>query len=223
MKAAHAALSAGRLDEALPAFDWLWRHLLDQEPSMVGVRLSFLARAMGELCRLSPQARLHFQQLRDETEAAAGGRLDWVVLNEIVDETERTVAWFDGLAPNVSAARTVLGEPLLSRVRGRLLPLLRSRGRFADIAALYPDAEAELRGYHAVLTQAHQRTLERHPEDARDSGEAMAYLFREQAWVLTRSLQAAGRAEEARALADAALELDHTPELRAQLDAALSG
>jgi hypothetical protein len=89
-RARHAGnlLNAGRLEQALIEYDWLWRHVHLDAPSMAGVRVSFMATEMGHLCRQHPAAQEHFEALRDETEAAAEAqgdesnfdtRLDWMV------------------------------------------------------------------------------------------------------------------------------------------------
>src|SRR4051812_12591822 len=42
MNAARALASAGKLDEATDAYVWLWEHMLEHEPAMLGVRASFM-------------------------------------------------------------------------------------------------------------------------------------------------------------------------------------
>jgi hypothetical protein len=40
---AQALLAGGHFDQASTELVWLWKHILDHEPSAVGVRVSFLA------------------------------------------------------------------------------------------------------------------------------------------------------------------------------------
>ena len=98
---AKGMLAAGRNDEATDEFEWLWHNIAGVEPGMTGVRLSFMASEIATLIAAHPPARERFTRVRDQTAAAlaAGGdaatRLDWMVLNGLLGEDDRTVAWYD--------------------------------------------------------------------------------------------------------------------------------
>jgi thiol-disulfide isomerase/thioredoxin len=213
---AKSLLQARKLDEALGHYDWLWRNLHRVEPAMSGVRVSFMAGEIQALCQQSPAARRRFSELRDQADAAAGAdgeagresRFDWVVLNQALGEVERTLAWFDGIKDDAGYA------PLLAQLSHWLVPLLRRHERWADIGRLVQHPLAQLRRDHGVAEKA----LERVPEQMRDQlAAAMKHHFRDQAGLLGRALEAAGRAEEAAAVKGEALRLDPSDEMKAAL------
>lgn len=100
---ARALRDAGEYEEAADHFVWLWENMTRVNPAMRGVRGSFMASDMQRLAEQHPPAAERFRALRDETEA----RLqpppnmdhdvyqDWVALNRIVGESDRTDAWLE--------------------------------------------------------------------------------------------------------------------------------
>lgn len=106
---ARALRDAGELEEATDHFVWLWENMARVNPAMRGVRGSFMASDMQLLAEQHPPAAERFRTLRDETEA----RLqpppnmdhdvyqDWVALNRIVGDSDRTDAWLEAqINPN---------------------------------------------------------------------------------------------------------------------------
>jgi hypothetical protein len=218
-KQATELLRGGRLDEALEEYDWLWRNMHHLEPELSGVRVSFMAQEIGKLCEGSAAARARFGAIRDETEKAALSstetaarewRFDWIVLNEALGEGERTLAWFD-------AEDKVAAREIIDRCAHRLIPLLRERGRWADVGRLFLDPVAEIRSEHATAESA----LLRFPPDQEHMRQELAkvvlHSFRDHAGVLCRGLRAAERPEDAAAVEHEALRLDDTPEMREAL------
>jgi hypothetical protein len=192
---AEALLRAGLLEDALAEFEWLWRHIDEVDPEMSGVRVSFMASRIGDLCRESLAARLRFRVLRDEAEAAARvagpgskARLDWIVLNEELGEEDMTLMWLAGVEVPVRAS-------LSPGICFRLIRLLFARERWADAGPLITDPLGELE--HAYLITAAS--------------------FRAQARAVYRSLRAAGRDAEAAAVKEAALARDGSPAMRTAL------
>jgi hypothetical protein len=215
-------LHAERFAEALVEYDWVWRHLHHAAPDMAGVRASFTASEIGLLCRQFATAQLHFEAIRDEVAARldAGGdgredaredRLDWMVLNEIVGQAERTLVWFDQIDVDE------LAGDFLDRCVPRLVPLLRRRGRWADIGKLFRDPLAKLREDHATMMRANQASAGQRGFRGMSPEDLMKDLFREQTHIVVRGLRAAGRADEATALAREALALDDSAEMREAL------
>jgi hypothetical protein len=119
--------------------------------------------------------------------------------------------WFDRVDPGQ------LSDASISRCIPRLVPLLRRRGRWAEIGRLFRDPLTKLREDHAIMAEANARTAGR-PSFARMSpADLMADLFREQTTILYRGLRAAGRSEEAQSVRDEALRLDDSAEMREAL------
>ena len=225
---AQALQSTRRFEEALDHYVWLWLHMAEVAPAKSGVRVSFLAREIDELCRALPAARKRFCQLRDDAETAAqaaaadrtasAARFDWIVLNESLGEATRTLSWFDGLAPG---EQSVLPASFISRV----MPMLLERERWIDAGRLIRDPLEELRTHGSMLHM--DRT---YPDAAEIVAshrsmfeEAMLEGLRKEAAQLVRSLQAAGRDVDAAAVKREALRLDDSPEMRAALRSSKSG
>ena len=68
---AEALQRTRRFEEALEHYVWLWLHMAEVDPAKSGVRVSFLAHEISELCRELPAARQRFCRLRDDADAAA--------------------------------------------------------------------------------------------------------------------------------------------------------
>ena len=89
----------GKHDEAAAEFEWLWDNMANIEPDMYGVRISLLASSIRRLIGKHQPTHLRFTHIRDRTAmladtalASVRVRLDWIVLNEILGEQERTLA-----------------------------------------------------------------------------------------------------------------------------------
>jgi hypothetical protein len=216
---AAALLRERRLDEALVEYEWLWRNIPARAPSLSGVRVSFMANRMGSLSAASQRARARFGELRDEARAAAessidllsAARFDWLVLNEVLGETARTLAWFDGV--------DLQGTPVqrLSAFLHRLAPLLIERNRWTDLGRLQPEPLANLRQTYEILAGAIARPHEGAAALREAALASTRHVCRQQVLVLYRSLLAAGRAAEAGLVLDEALLLDDSQEIRALL------
>jgi hypothetical protein len=226
---ADALLRAGLLEEALAHYDWLWCHAVEVDPEMNGVRVSFMASRIAELCAGLPAARARFAELRDAAAARAStddgeGRqacVDFVVLNEAIHDDDRTLAWLDGLD---AERRRALPE---WAVKFRLLPLLYERERWLDAGGLIRDPMGDL---DAILERARRlgsrrrddRVYERYLiiEGRLDGAQATRRLGRglyADVAAIHRSLVAAGRADEAAAVKEAALRFDDSAAMRAAL------
>jgi len=215
---AQALLRTRRFEEALDHFVWLWLHMAEVEPSMSGVRVSFLAHEIDELCRELPAARERFCQLRDDAEAsalapstegkAAAARFDWIVLNASLGEAARTLSWFDGLAPEEQSAQH-------TAIISRVMPMLIERERWADAGRLIRDPLAELRTHGAMLHMGRTFPMPDTVAPHRSAlEETMLEGLRKEASQLVRSLQAAGRDVDAAAVKREALRLDDSPQMR---------
>ncbi len=195
-KLALAQFDSARYAESLENFVWLWQNMAKLDPAMVGVRGSFMASDMKNLAEKYPQAKARFQQLRDAAEKTDLD--DWVTLNEVVGEDERTLGWFDKYKNDPGQAQR------LKSISFKLEPLLISKGRFADAAVFFKDPMAVLREKYkfAQLIVQYAKGLNPFPRDA-----ATVYAC----------LLAAGRDAEAEKVALESLKLEKTPEMREQL------
>ena len=227
---ADALLRAGLLEEALAHYDWLWQHMAEVDGEMAGVRVSFMANKVAELCGKLPAARTRFIEHRERAAAAASTRdragleacLDFVVLNEILGDDDRTIAWFDTLAPHQLPA-------LSERLAFSLCPLLYERKRWKDAGALIRDPMEDL---GEILERAKMfadvrptdfAAYERHlildgsPEEARTARRWIKRSLHGDVAALYRSLVAAGREAEAAVVKDAALSFEDSAAMRAAL------
>jgi thiol-disulfide isomerase/thioredoxin len=204
---ASALANGGKLDEATDEFAWLWEHMLEHEPAMVGVRSSFMANEIQQLAASHRPARDRFAAMRDAiapgpSSTAVEPRTisDWMVLNEVLGEQDRSVAWFDETSLEVRRS-----PKLLRVIELKVVPLLLARKRWADVGALYPDPIATLRGKHAHLEEMKSAPL---PDEMKQQIVAYAeQSFREEAGTLHACLAAASRHAEAQAVAEEALRL----------------
>jgi hypothetical protein len=125
---------------------------------------------------------------------------EWTGLNRVLGEHARTLAWYDA-RPATTRDRL---RPLLER---DVLPLLLEAERWADAGALYSDPLAELD--RAAWTLRHTMT---YPFPAHVIERTRKRVYRTAAH-LVRALRAAGRAQEADAVAVRARELDPSAEM----------
>jgi hypothetical protein len=189
-----------------------------------------MAIELAELCWRLPAAHARFAVLRDATAAhlsddGRAGReaiCDFVVLNDVLDEEGRTLAWFDGL--DAERRRALPGWA----IEFHLVPLLYERERWRDAGELLtepleavetlldraraPGSERE--GDHGAYER--HLILEGEVAQARRVRRHFPGLYRG-VTAIYRSLRAAGREAEAAAVREAALRFDDTAAMRAAL------
>ena len=209
---------SGKPDEATEEFAWLWEHMLEFEPAMVGVRGSFMAGDMQKLAARHAPAKAAFTKLRDAAaEKLKQGtpdsevRDDWVVLNEIIGDEDATLAWFDGVKGKPDDAKAV------DRVSFRLVWLLVARERLADVALLFPYPLEEVRSDYAMSAEMAKRQSKL--PDFLDEQTKQSILdqpweaFREKVAVLYTGYLAAGKDEIAGQILGEARKLYDKPRL----------
>ena len=137
---AKSYFDAAELDKATDEYLWLWNNMNEHEPAMMGVRVSFMAEDLRLLCIAHKPALEAFAKIRDahENDFENGDTewdslLDWIVLNEITREPERTIAWIDRNLDSDSGLRT------LRRLDHKVEPILFEQGRWADAAKICED------------------------------------------------------------------------------------
>lgn len=206
---------AGRDDEAMNEFVWLWEHALENDEAWVGVRSSFLIGAMEPLVRRNASARERVQQLRDtagarRTEEASFD--DWVTLSLLLNDAAAVLAWLGEIdAP--------LAENLRIHRNHRVLDLLREHNQWALLGRLLRNASELLTEEHRV----HQQALSNapawvDPEMLKDTRVWMANALRRRAGDLRKALLAVSRNDEAETLKETALKLDGSSEMRRALE-----
>lgn len=186
LQLARALADRRRDDEALEVFAWLWEHSLEVSRSWVGVRSSFLIGALEPLIERSPPARLRFEQFRD----AAGmrpdhrGRQDFVVLNRLLGEEDRTLEWLRKQTPE--DAQALIIDHRIHELVERRKELTLFANLIGDPLALLEDQQEgveQLRAFGEKLPAGTVQRLEK-------SREELANL-------MARALRAAGRNGEA--------------------------
>jgi hypothetical protein len=234
LSAAQHLVRQGQYDEAIAEFEWLWQNMGHVEPAMNGVRVSLLARYIGKLVDTHPPARVSFTKLRDRAAIRANAdhltsrlRLGWIVLNEILRETEPTLAWFESVKDD--ERYTIL----LDRVAHRLVPLLKSRSRFQDIGRIYKDPVATLMKTLASFQAPPHIVVDPYPYPAPELSRNLQSLMRqrlqtvldrlpkhiiEEAALMVTCLLAAGRIADAEAVEREARRLDPSEAMRAALE-----
>ena len=207
--------------KAAEHYVWLWQNMEKVDPDMRGVRVSFMASEMKTLIGAHAPAHDQFQTIRDETGAAADAspkevdlRRDWVVLNRLFGDDDRTLAWFDRVKGDPDA------DPVVRNAGPILIELLKARGRWADVGRLYRDPLKELAFQHESLAHTNLPMMsELLPKDALATVEKMMHgHFRKAAGELHASLRAAGRTADADAVRAEALRLDPSEEMKQALD-----
>lgn len=198
-KLAATQVRAGNYDDSTEHFIWLWQNMEKQDPKMSGVRVSFLAKELENLAKKSPSAKQKLTEMRDESDGK--NVLDFIVLNDILGQSEKTLEWYDKNKKD----RTQLAT--LQKYNYRLEPLLIQAGKWKDAAIMYPDALAELekRAEFAKVMRETMKSRLRYDPFAQGAGRLYAILL------------SAGRTSDAKKVAAAALKKSDTPEVKKEL------
>jgi len=217
---AEMALNDHRYDEATEAYVWLWNNspgFEDYETGWMGRRESFMVRTFASLVSNYPPAHKAFSAIRDASSAAAatfdltdwfGPRVDWLVLNQVLSQQDRTLQWFDSVKADSRYAQLIEHCAIL------LLELLKAERRWSDIGRLYTDPLAALAQLHELVTLGS-------PQDQTSNySRVLAERFREEVVVLYAGLRAAGRKSDASAVREKAIRLDPSDEMKRALEQA---
>ncbi len=199
MQYADALRYAGKFEQALDEYRWLWDHMLEHQASMSAVRRSFLASSIRNLIAEYEPARAGFRELRDRDEARLREHpdwdtlLDWLTLNEIIDDTDATLAWVDRIR------RDDEGLATLRRVEHAIRQTLLDRGRYDIVGHLVEDPFAAFERDRAVMHASGTSPIApaMSAGTRRSMRETSRRLFADRVAVLHAGLLAAGRADEA--------------------------
>jgi len=222
METARELAHAGKHAEAADAYVWLWRNMLRHSPAMVGVRASFMAGEMSRLAAVSDDARTKFAALRDEAEEklkimpvtprrwmGPDYRRDWIVLNEILGDEDRTLAWFD-------EAKSTIGTPKQHSGLDdhRVKDLLIQNDRWSDLGLLHPNPIQELNSAQQMRTMTSRFANEEHAQEMREYQDRSS---RDTAGMLYAVMLTYGRDEEAGKVGARALKLMDSGAMRVAL------
>lgn len=139
----------GRHEESLVEFVWLWNNMLDESPSMAGVRLSFMLGSIERLISEYPQAGVRFRKIRDDlvpytnlqNDKFDRSRFnDWLRLTEMFQEDDVVRKWFDDA---IAAGIFEQTESIPAVVRG-FAPRLFEYGFYKEAAQLINDPVARI-------------------------------------------------------------------------------
>lgn len=222
LQTARELVFKGKADAATEDFVWLWQNIEYADPSMAGVRVSFLATDMTSLAARHPKAKEAFTALRDEAEKNAAGRdstlryrTDWIVLNKVVGDEKRTLAWFDQEKSKDGAAASFAPIAFL------IEPLLVENNRLGDLPAIYGDPIASMK-LSASLPETYKKTVEARGEEPNEQAIAtMKEQFRQKWSRVYVGYLAAGQDDKAAELAKEFIALeDETDAKFALLNAA---
>lgn len=200
-KYSRALLDKGDFAKAGPQYVWLWKNL-PKDPAVKAGRLMSLAGEIVLLIRRDAATKEKFLQIRDESENS--DLIDFIILNEILDDTGRSLSWFD------KAKILPEKQEEIRKVNFLLEKLLLRNDRYADICILYPDPVAELKERRQSAEKFMEIMEKQH-------GKAPPDPLPKDIAVLYASLLAAKKESEARKFAAECLKVRNTNEMKQQL------
>jgi len=225
--AASMALADQRYDEATSGYVWLWNNIPGFEDAYdygwMGVRQSFMLKPLQSLVSSHPPAREAFGTLRDASSAAAptfdctdwfGPRVDWLLLNQVLGQQDRTREWFDSIKADPRYT------PVIEHCARLLLQPLKEGQCWADVGRLFPDPLAALSELHKFVTFGARQGGARESAASAAVTRHMLERFRADVCVLYSGLRAAGRASDAKVVREEAIRLDPSDEMRRALEQA---
>lgn len=202
----------GKVEDASRKFETIWTDLRKRDPMFVRADTPMILDLLRTHCGRSRSLKDRLRTLRDQAADnfdARGKQLPdlaaWIVLNRVVDQEDKTIAWWD------KVRRTPLAPDVLTRFRPWLEPMLARNDRTADLALLIDDPSAHVRreyaGFRAALKQDSSELNHRVAREVFLSRHARSYS----------SLLLAGRDRDAMRLATEAMSLDRSPQMVATM------
>lgn len=202
--------TSGKKAEALEEYIWLWSNIKAEDPNLGSVRTGLVPMEIKKLCAVVPAAKANVSALRDAAESA-GNRHDWIILNGILDENTRTIAWFDK-AKSDPRQRDVILKNTAS-----LQNVLYSNARYADVAnVLYADP---IKKVNEIWQNAQDLKKPRPDTEVSKSFDP----FPSMVIMLYGAYVGAGKDEEAQKIEAECIRLSDTPDLRNALANMASG
>jgi hypothetical protein len=203
----------GKPEEAAENALWFWEHGRDADPvSAAAARHSQLRLLLSRLMPEVPSLRNRLEVLRDEAEKEVDAR-DFLTLNTILGEPERTLAWFDRVKNRKEPPG---GKSHYARYV--ILELLVKHDRWADLLHVYRDPVEELER-HLKLEREVAQEVRRFPAASAGLKQKLKRERRELAARLLRACRAAGRESDATVIKARALEVDGSKTMKRALAA----
>jgi thioredoxin 1 len=205
---ARGLMRDGQLDDATQEYLWLWDHMLEHEPAMAGVRLSFMISDMKGLARKHVRANEAFTRLRDRYQAAIDDGTadreqftDWSHLNEVIGDDDAVIVWFDRVKDNPEKAQVI------QSAGDELFDALIEHDRWADAGTLLKDPVGDARTRVFGLQVIRDREVGDIDDERRASTvEVMERLAREECSQQYAACLAAGRDRSAESIASILIE-----------------
>lgn len=185
---------------------WIWKNLPKEAPQLMAVRGTGIARMMEEIVKMHPAAKAKFKPLRDSIEAdAMKGKSpsiidDWITLNEVLGEKDKTLKWFDKIKTDKSQQANI------SKAGFKLVDVLISSNRWKDVSYVYPDPKATLK-----------RSVQLRKELPAHEAEFGQKIFRLESAICYATLLANKKDAEASEFAHLVLKEDQSTAVRAAL------
>lgn len=211
-KAARELAAAGKSAEALGEMLWCLDEGMVKVSNLSGIRASMLSTELQKLAKTFPPAAAALRERRDAAERTLADApkerqpaADFALLNQTLDEVDRTLATFDRLSPGDERRAHLANPQVMSRLvegqryaevlevypYGRMSSMLSTSMRMPNVTG-HPDPEGGLRRYREGVLQTSARNLE--------------------------VLLGAGDVKNAGVFAQQVLLFDDTPETRALLE-----
>lgn len=196
---------SGKNAEALEEYVWLWTNIEKGDPSLADLRTTLVPFEVKKLSAAYPPAKTKFGEIRDAAEKA-DNRKDWIILNALLDDNSKTLAWFDKTKNDPKQ------KDAFKAVSAQLEPVLFSSSRWADAATfLYPDPLAKINEYYKRAQDMKKPRAD--TEVAKDFDPFPSMVF-----LLYGAYVGAGRDAEALKIANECFRLDDTPAMREGLN-----
>lgn len=193
--------------EATDEYIWLWNNAGKASKQLEEVRLSLVPFEMKRLCATYPPAKAKVVAMRD----AADNRKDWVILNGVLDDNARTLAWFDKTKSDPQQRKEIV------ELTSVLEPVLFSNSRWADaVNFLYPDPMAKLKEYYKRAEEM------KHPDEHTEVSKSFD-PFPSMVFTLYAAYIGAGKDADAQKIEAECLRLDDTADMREGLKNTASG
>lgn len=191
--------------EAQDEYFWLWTNLRNEDPIMGELRQKVVPLQVNALVKRFPEAKSKWLVLRDAAEKE-NNRSDWLSLNMMLDDNERTLAWFDKAKVDAKERQTFesLG-PLLE------YPLFAGK-RYDDAAKyLYPKPIEKIQAYHKTA----QSMMKPRPDTEFAKG---FDPFPSMVLLVYGAYVGAGKDTEAKKIYDECIRLDDTTAMKEILE-----
>lgn len=195
-------MAAGQKAEALEDFAWLWENMEKAGPDLAQLKTTMIAFEVKTLCGTYPPAKAKFGAIRDAAEKA-GNRRDWLIINDMLGENPRTLAWFDKVKADPRQ------KDVIEKNYDQLERILFNESRWTDAAKyLYVDPVARVNDRYKSAQEMKK------PRDAHTEVSQNFDPFPSMVLLLYGTYVGAGLDADAQRIAETCLKLDDTQAMR---------